>query len=91
MKRIAPGTLESARRLLVAALVFAIRAYQATISPLWGPACRYTPTCSRYAIEALRQHGVVRGLALAAWRILRCHPLARGGPDPVPPARHVRQ
>ncbi len=71
----------------VRVLSLAIRAYQVTLSPLLGPCCRYTPTCSRYALEALRVHGVWRGLALGAWRVLRCHPFARGGFDPVPPAR----
>jgi putative membrane protein insertion efficiency factor len=67
-------------------LIFAIRAYQVSLSVLWGPSCRYTPTCSQYAVEAIDRHGVWRGVALAAWRVLRCHPLARGGRDPVPPA-----
>jgi hypothetical protein len=72
-------------RVGVRVLSLAIRAYQVTLSPLLGPCCRYTPTCSRYALEALRVHGVWRGSALAAWRVLRCHPFARGGFDPVPP------
>ncbi|WP_456387311.1 membrane protein insertion efficiency factor YidD [Desulfolithobacter sp.] len=59
------------------------RGYQYFISPLFPPSCRYTPTCSEYAIEALRRHGVIRGSLLALWRILRCHPFARGGYDPV--------
>ena len=50
--------------------------------------CRYEPTCSRYAEEAIRRHGVVRGLGLAGWRLLRCNPWSRGGYDPVP-GRHV--
>jgi putative membrane protein insertion efficiency factor len=57
--------------------------YQRWISPLLLPACRYTPTCSHYAAEAIDQHGA-RGVALAAWRLLRCHPFSRGGFDPVP-------
>ncbi len=69
----------------VAALVLAIRAYQACVSPFLGANCRFTPTCSQYAVEALRRHGPLRGSALAAWRVLRCHPFARGGHDPVPP------
>ncbi|WP_353740465.1 membrane protein insertion efficiency factor YidD [Desulfolithobacter dissulfuricans] len=59
------------------------RGYQYFISPLFPPSCRYTPTCSEYAIEAVRRHGVIRGSILALWRILRCHPFARGGYDPV--------
>ena len=74
------------RRPAVAALVGLVRLYQATVSPLLGPCCRYVPSCSAYAVEALKVHGVWRGLALAAWRVLRCHPLAEGGYDPVPPA-----
>ncbi|MFO8014729.1 MAG: membrane protein insertion efficiency factor YidD [Phycisphaerae bacterium] len=74
-------------RAAVAGLVALVRLYQATVSPLLGPCCRYAPSCSAYAVEALRVHGVWRGLALAAWRVLRCHPLAEGGYDPVPPAR----
>ena len=68
-------------------LVFAVRLYQVSLGLLWGPSCRFTPTCSQYAIEALERHGVWRGVALAAWRVLRCHPFARGGCDPVPPVR----
>ena len=60
-----------------------IRLYQRFISPLLLPACRYTPTCSHYAAEAIEYHGA-RGVLLAAWRLLRCHPFARGGFDPVP-------
>ncbi len=65
-------------------LLLLIRLYRATISPLLGPRCRFEPSCSAYAEEALRTHGVVRGVALAAWRLGRCHPFARGGIDPVP-------
>ena len=73
------------RRGAVAVLVAGVRVYQWTLSPLLGRCCRYAPTCSEYAVEALRTHGVLRGLGLAAWRILRCHPFAEGGYDPVPP------
>ena len=61
-----------------------IRVYQWTIRPLTGSHCRFWPSCSEYAIDALRQHGAVRGGALAAWRILRCNPWHEGGWDPVP-------
>jgi len=71
-------------RATVGAMVFVVRAYQVVVSPLLGPCCRYAPSCSAYAIEALEVHGVVRGLVLAAWRVLRCHPFAEGGYDPVP-------
>ncbi len=61
-----------------------IRFYQRFISPLLGPHCRFYPTCSQYALEAIETRGVFVGLALAAWRLLRCNPLCRGGYDPVP-------
>jgi hypothetical protein len=77
-------------RTIVAGLVVLVRGYQKLISPLIGPHCRFAPTCSQYAIEALAQHGVVRGLGLAVRRILRCHPFAEGGLDPVPPRRDRR-
>ena len=64
-----------------------IRFYQRAISPYLGNNCRYRPTCSQYALEALQTHGLIRGWGLALWRLLRCHPFARGGDDPVPPAR----
>jgi putative membrane protein insertion efficiency factor len=64
--------------------VLMIRGYQVTLSPLLPSACRYQPTCSAYAIEAVERYGVVRGAWMGAWRILRCHPFARGGYDPVP-------
>ena len=70
--------------LLVALLVAPIRFYRAFISPLTPPSCRFTPTCSQYAIEALRKHDPFRGLALAVWRILRCNPWGGSGYDPVP-------
>lgn len=73
-----------ATRLLVAPLLGLIKAYQLLLSPLLGPRCRYWPSCSHYAAEALRVHGPLRGGGLAARRILRCHPGAAGGLDPVP-------
>jgi putative membrane protein insertion efficiency factor len=72
------------------ALLFTIRLYQRFVSPLLLPACRYVPSCSQYASEAVEFHGPWKGALLAAWRLLRCHPLARGGFDPVP-ADHVGQ
>jgi uncharacterized protein len=71
--------------MIAACLAFVVRAYQWTIRPLIGPNCRFHPTCSDYAIEALRTHGAVRGSALAGARILRCNPWHAGGLDPVPP------
>ena len=61
----------------------ALRAYQWLVSPLLGPACRYVPSCSEYAMEAVARYGVVQGGLKAAWRLARCHPLAKGGFDPV--------
>lgn len=66
------------------ALIAPIRGYQRYISPLTPPACRFTPTCSRYAVEALRKHGALKGSWLAVRRILRCHPWGGSGYDPVP-------
>lgn len=65
-------------------LIAPIRFYQRFISPLTPPSCRYTPTCSQYAVEAIRKHGPIRGLYLAVRRILRCHPWGGSGYDPVP-------
>jgi putative membrane protein insertion efficiency factor len=65
----------------------AIRLYQRLLSPLLGRNCRYLPTCSQYAVEALETHGALRGSWLAVRRIGRCHPFHDGGFDPVPPAR----
>lgn len=61
-----------------------IRFYQVAISPLKPPSCRFTPTCSQYAIEAIKKHGPFKGLYLAIRRILRCHPWGGSGYDPVP-------
>ena len=68
------------RRVLIAI----VRAYQYLLSPWWGSQCRFTPTCSHYAIEALERHGALGGAWLAVRRILRCHPWSAGGYDPVP-------
>ncbi len=65
-------------------LVLPIRFYQAFISPLLGPSCRFTPTCSEYAKQAIIKHGPIKGLGLAIWRILRCNPWGGSGYDPVP-------
>jgi putative membrane protein insertion efficiency factor len=65
-------------------LKFLIRVYQVALSPLLGPNCRYYPTCSQYAIEAIESHGGLRGAWLAIKRISRCHPWHEGGFDPVP-------
>ncbi|MGE5686187.1 MAG: membrane protein insertion efficiency factor YidD [Gemmatimonadota bacterium] len=65
-------------------LVVLIRAYQLVISPALPPACRFTPTCSQYALEAIRRHGALRGSWLAVRRLARCHPFNPGGFDAVP-------
>jgi putative membrane protein insertion efficiency factor len=64
--------------------VAAIRLYQRFISPLLPPSCRFHPTCSEYARQAIARHGVIKGIALGAIRILKCHPFHPGGFDPVP-------
>ncbi len=64
-------------------LLLLVRGYQYGISPLFPPSCRYTPTCSEYAAQAVARYGAIRGVGLAVCRILRCHPFAEGGYDPV--------
>ena len=64
-----------------------IRLYQRFVSPLLPQRCKYYPTCSQYAVEAIRVHGPLRGLLMSGWRLLRCNPFSNGGYDPVPP-RH---
>lgn len=66
-------------------LVWILRAYQLMLSPMLGQNCRFYPSCSNYAIEAIRTHGAARGSYLAARRVCRCHPWNEGGADPVPP------
>jgi uncharacterized protein len=62
-------------------LIAPIRAYQRVISPALGPRCKYHPSCSEYAAQSIRSYGVLRGLVLAGWRLLRCNPWSRGGFD----------
>ena len=69
-------------------LKFLIRGYQLTVSPLFGPRCRFYPSCSQYAMEAIDTHGALRGVWLSARRIGRCHPFNDGGFDPVPCSKH---
>lgn len=66
-------------------LIILIRIYQALLSPLLGPRCRFYPSCSEYAAQALQQHGLLRGSGLALRRLSHCHPLNPGGVNPVPP------
>lgn len=75
-------------RLLGGLLVALVRVYQWCLKPFLGPRCRYLPTCSDYAVEAVRTHGPLRGGWLALLRLLRCHPFAGHGFDPVPPISH---
>ncbi|MCC7008254.1 MAG: membrane protein insertion efficiency factor YidD [Acidobacteria bacterium] len=65
--------------------VLLVQAYQLGLSPFTGGACRFHPSCSAYATQALQEHGLVRGLWLAAWRVARCHPFSKPAVDPVPP------
>ncbi len=69
-------------------LLAAIRFYQKRISPLFPPMCRFYPTCSNYAIEAIKVHGAFRGTILTFFRLMRCNVLFPGGYDPVPPKKH---
>ena len=76
------------KNLIKRAMIFLIRTYQTTLSPRFsGGACRYTPTCSQYAIEAIEVHGIFKGSLLAARRILRCNPFFFVLYDPVPPQK----
>ena len=73
------------KRILLAMLRF----YKRNTSPLLPNACRFTPTCSEYAMEAIQKHGALKGTGLAIWRVLRCNPFCKGGYDPVPePKKH---
>ena len=66
--------------------IFLIKFYRSYISPLLGPSCRFSPTCSSYALEAFRTHNFFYAMWLTLWRVLRCNPFSKGGYDPVPPA-----
>jgi putative membrane protein insertion efficiency factor len=69
-------------------LLALIRFYKGAISPYLGRCCRFTPTCSEYAAEAIARYGALKGLGMAVWRVLRCNPFCKGGYDPVPYRRH---
>ena len=75
--------ISAVKRILIAL----IDIYRRHISPLFPPSCRFTPTCSTYAVQAIETHGAFKGSMLAVWRILRCNPFCRGGYDPVPPKK----
>lgn len=70
--------------------VWLVKAYRLTISPLYGNVCKYYPSCSVYALDAFETHGVVRGFALTAWRLVRCNPFSAGGVDYVPGSARER-
>ncbi|MEV7974159.1 membrane protein insertion efficiency factor YidD [Cellulomonas sp. NPDC089187] len=76
--------LRAPRRLLI----WLVRGYQRFISPMTPPTCRFYPSCSSYAVTAIERHGVIRGGAMAVWRLLRCNPWNPGGVDDVPPVGH---
>ncbi|MFR9650104.1 MAG: membrane protein insertion efficiency factor YidD [Rikenellaceae bacterium] len=77
-------SLKILRRVLALPLILLVEIYRHCISPFTPPSCRYTPTCSAYALEALKRHGVIKGSWLAIKRISRCHPWGGSGEDPVP-------
>lgn len=76
------------KKILAYPFIWLIKFYQYAISPLTPATCRYSPTCSSYAVEALKIHGAFRGTYLAAKRILSCHPWSKGGYDPVPESKN---
>jgi putative membrane protein insertion efficiency factor len=78
------------KRLIGALLIAPIRLYQRWISPAFAPRCRYYPTCSSYAVEAIRELGPIRGSILAGWRLLRCNPFSHGGVDELADRRLFR-
>jgi uncharacterized protein len=82
--------VRSAPALPARLLMLPIAGYRRFVSPLLGARCRFAPSCSEYALEAIAEHGALRGLWLAVTRIARCHPFHPGGYDPVPPAKPAR-
>jgi len=76
---------ESAKKMLIKAILWFISMYQLLLSPWFGRACRYNPSCSEYAKQAIIQHGIVKGSYLSMMRIVKCHPWGGSGEDPVPP------
>jgi len=77
--RLRVGAERALRALVLAPIIL----YRGVISPGLPPHCRYEPTCSRYAVQAIQEYGILRGLVLASWRLLRCNPWSNGGYDPV--------
>jgi putative membrane protein insertion efficiency factor len=78
------------KRLLTFLLLLPIRFYRTCISPLTPPSCRFVPTCSTYAIDAITEYGAFKGSLMAIWRILRCNPFCKGGYDPVKPNKNKK-
>ena len=78
------GVIFYMKKILIAPFIFLVRIYQYIISPLMPATCRYQPTCSHYMVEALKKHGILKGLFLGIKRILSCHPWGGSGYDPVP-------
>jgi putative membrane protein insertion efficiency factor len=76
---------------LARVLTLLVVGYRRALSPLLGARCRFEPTCSSYALQALREHGALRGSALVVWRLLRCQPFGTPGYDPVPPHDHPKR
>lgn len=87
---VARETTADAHRPLTALVLLPIRFYRRFLSPALGPRCRYYPTCSAYAEEAVRELGPLRGMILGVWRVLRCNPFSRGGLDPLAERRLFR-
>lgn len=86
-----PGAVQWSvvRALPSTVLAWVLMAYRAVISPVYGPVCRYFPSCSAYGLEAVHVHGAVKGSFLTAYRLSRCHPWSRGGVDAVPPGGRI--
>jgi putative membrane protein insertion efficiency factor len=82
---VVPAVRQDGPAAVTRVLMAVVTGYRRFVSPLLPPRCRFEPSCSAYALEALREHGAVRGLWLAARRVARCHPFNPGGYDPVPP------
>jgi putative membrane protein insertion efficiency factor len=74
--------IQSITRFPARVLIFCVRVYQITLSPIFGRQCRFQPTCSNYTIQAIEKYGAIRGTLKGAWRILRCNPFCKGGWDP---------
>ena len=91
MRKSLSSYLQKTKRLPEALLILLVKFYQLFISPMIGPRCRFSPTCSEYAVEALKTHGAIKGVWLTMKRLSRCHPMHPGGLDTVPPCCSVRR